>query len=433
MASLSSPGKTIPASLSTRDHPLDSVGLIFNQSGCLPHNQVQMFGSELGLMEISEAEYAHLQHLIHTTAPDVLHARSPPASVLVKDDTGSTMMSPSTTSQAIDLSTSTDEHCLVMSAEKTPVSHGEVPDFVLAKVINEESPTEKHHNRSASSLKQTRSAARVCLEKRFSSMSADTPRQQDYQSSLFTNFVTILQQSEAQETTHPQIHKWLKIDRAKVIGRFPHMAEAKCQGLIFPQSVAFNCHHEKAVSRAPYASSCNSAMSQQSANTKSTEQHCKRKHILMLLCTLQTHRCIHFLFNVDISATSSAVSRKHGNKAALDSAGKSGRSKRKRPHSEVPPSQRREVHNSKERERRKKIRSCCDELNMLVPFCDSRSDKATTLQWTTAFLRYMNETYGDTLKEEFKNAITKSNPSSGHNQIHQEMDEALSIPLTAEQ
>lgn len=48
---------------------------------------------------------------------------------------------------------------------------------------------------------------------------------------------------------------------------------------------------------------------------------------------------------------------------------------------------------------RKKIRSCCDELNLLVPFCQPDSDKVTTLKWTTAFLRYINKTYGDTLKE----------------------------------
>ncbi|MGH0157723.1 UNVERIFIED_CONTAM: hypothetical protein FKN15_046043 [Acipenser sinensis] len=46
-------------------------------------------------------------------------------------------------------------------------------------------------------------------------------------------------------------------------------------------------------------------------------------------------------------------------------------------------SQRRERHNCMERDRRRRIRICCDELNMLVPFCTSETDKATTLQWTT--------------------------------------------------
>lgn len=52
--------------------------------------------------------------------------------------------------------------------------------------------------------------------------------------------------------------------------------------------------------------------------------------------------------------------------------------------------------------RRKKIRLCCDQLNMLVPFCHSDSDKVSTLLWTTAFLRYINKTYGDTFKEVFQ-------------------------------
>ncbi|XP_072371425.1 transcription factor-like 5 protein isoform X2 [Scyliorhinus torazame] len=61
--------------------------------------------------------------------------------------------------------------------------------------------------------------------------------------------------------------------------------------------------------------------------------------------------------------------------------------------------QRRERHNRMERDRRRRIRICCDELNYLVPFCNSETDKATTLQWTTAFLKYIQEKHGDTLKK----------------------------------
>uniref|UniRef100_A0A665V212 BHLH domain-containing protein n=1 Tax=Echeneis naucrates TaxID=173247 RepID=A0A665V212_ECHNA len=86
-------------------------------------------------------------------------------------------------------------------------------------------------------------------------------------------------------------------------------------------------------------------------------------------------------------------------KAASDSARGSQNNTRKRARSSMSHSERRERHNTKERERRKRIRLCCDELNMLVPFCDSDTDKATTLQWTTAFLRYINKTYGDAFKE----------------------------------
>ncbi|NWX16808.1 TCFL5 protein, partial [Aegotheles bennettii] len=64
--------------------------------------------------------------------------------------------------------------------------------------------------------------------------------------------------------------------------------------------------------------------------------------------------------------------------------------------------QRRERHNRLERDRRRRIRVCCDELNLLVPFCTVETDKATTLQWTTAFLKYIQERHGDSLKQEFE-------------------------------
>lgn len=48
---------------------------------------------------------------------------------------------------------------------------------------------------------------------------------------------------------------------------------------------------------------------------------------------------------------------------------------------------------------RRRIRICCDELNLLVPFCNAETDKATTLQWTTAFLKYIQERHGDSLKK----------------------------------
>ncbi|XP_041435019.1 transcription factor-like 5 protein, partial [Xenopus laevis] len=69
-------------------------------------------------------------------------------------------------------------------------------------------------------------------------------------------------------------------------------------------------------------------------------------------------------------------------------------------------SQRREKHNRMERDRRRRIRVCCDELNLLVPFCNGDTDKATTLQWTTAFLRYLQEKHGDALKAEFESEFS---------------------------
>ncbi|XP_029291314.1 LOW QUALITY PROTEIN: transcription factor-like 5 protein [Cottoperca gobio] len=444
MSSIPSACNTLQVSPSSREHTCDPVGLILSQSGCLTHDHGPMLGPELGLMEMSEVEYTHLQHLIqthveaHIAPPDLLDARSHPSPTeMVKDATESTVLSPYMTSQAIDLSTSTDEHCQVMPGEKTPASYGDVPGFVLARVRGEDSPTA---NSSTSSQKRSRSAARVCLENRFNTMSADTPRQQDIQSAVLSNFWTILQQSvEAQEAAvHPQMHKWMKTDRAnpfdvsspfvggafnpvnmceQVMGHIPHMVEPNKHPN--PKSFSFNFCPERVVRKALFTSGCNSTEEQQ-------------------------------LMNIENDVVTSAAFRKHGSthssqpiKAALsapDSAGESGSSSKKRARAHMSLIQRKERHNSKERERRKRIRLYCDELNMLVPFCEVDTDKVTTLQWTTAFLTYINKTYGDTFKEEFQKAITdgkghflKSRPSSGQDTIHREMDEALSIPLTVEQ
>ncbi|XP_069808274.1 transcription factor-like 5 protein [Dendropsophus ebraccatus] len=69
-------------------------------------------------------------------------------------------------------------------------------------------------------------------------------------------------------------------------------------------------------------------------------------------------------------------------------------------------SQRREKHNHRERERRRRIRVHCDELNNLVPFCSVDTDKATTLQWTVAFLRYLQEKHGEPLRKDFEAFIS---------------------------
>uniref|UniRef100_A0A8C3A3V9 BHLH domain-containing protein n=1 Tax=Cyclopterus lumpus TaxID=8103 RepID=A0A8C3A3V9_CYCLU len=318
------------------------------QGACLTIDHGQILGPELGLMEMSEVEYTHLQHLIqvhmeaHAAPPDVPDGRSHPDSPVMP-------------TQAIDLSTSTDEHYLVMPGEKTPASHGEVPGFVLARVRGQDSPTELRADCSTSSQMRSRSSARVCLEKRFNSLSADTPRPQDIQSAFFFSPVVCL------------------------LIQFYALLFFKDDDVATP--AAFKKHGS-------------------------------------------THGSRH----------------RRSASAGPGSAGESGSSTSRRPQSHMSLIQRRERHNSKERERRKRIRLYCDELNMLVPFCESDTDKVTTLQWTTAFLGYIKKTYGDTFKEEFQTAFAdgkghflKSGPSSGPDPIHREMDEILSIPLAVEQ
>lgn len=148
-----------------------------------------MSGAEPALMEMSDVEYSHLQHLIQThveaqAAPSgVSNARS---TMMDKEASGNTMISSITTFQAIDLSTSTDEQHLEMPGERTPASYGEVPGFVLARVSGEDSPTSPHAKTSTSSHKRSSTAARVCLEKRFNTISADTTRQQDIHSAVLS-------------------------------------------------------------------------------------------------------------------------------------------------------------------------------------------------------------------------------------------------------
>jgi len=145
-----------------------------------------MLCSELGLMEMTDVECSHLQHLIQAHMevqagpPDGPDARPHPPAVTVKDVTGLT------STQAIDLSTSGDDYCLVVSGEKTPVAYGDVPGFVLARIRDEESSAEPAAKIRTSSQKQSRSAARVCLEKRFDSLCADTTRPQDIHSAVLS-------------------------------------------------------------------------------------------------------------------------------------------------------------------------------------------------------------------------------------------------------
>ncbi|XP_042347612.1 uncharacterized protein LOC121946873 [Plectropomus leopardus] len=419
MSSFPSVCKTLHVSPSSREHVCDPVGLIFSQGGCLTHDHGQMLGPELGLMEMSESEYSHFQHLIqahveaHNATSNLPDARSQPSTEMVKD---TIVISPLSSTQAIDLSSSTDDHSLVMPGEKTPTSYGEVPSFVLARVRGEDSPTGPPTN---CSQKRPISAARVCLVKRFDTMCADASSQQDTQSAVLSNSLTTLQQSaEAQEAVRQlQLQKWMKTDR--VIGHMPHIVEPNKQRLIIPNGILFNFCPERVFTKTHYTSGSNSTGEQQ-------------------LDTIGN--------DVAIPTASGKHGGTHGPQpvkaapAAPDSAGESRSSTSKRARSHMLLIQRRERHNSKERERRKRIRSYCDELNMLVPFCESDTDKVTTLKWTTTFLRYISETYGNAFRQEFQKTFTngkrhvlKSSLSLGQFQVSLEMDETLSTPHVVEQ
>ena len=253
----------------------------------------QLLGTEINLMEMSEGEYTHLQHLLQTqmdgqaTEHDGVDVRFPatifglsvttqlattqPATP--KYDPGLAKMFTSPTIQAMDLSTSNEEQCVIPdlrlnetvdieelamviscsgsghSGEKTPTTCGEVPGSVLVRVKREagETLTEAPAHGCGFSLNRPHSSARVCLEKRFSCMAEDVPRQQDTQTAVLTkyeqsifvlvkwwndqcycvtvmfcsapSFLTMLQQStESQEPSiHQQMQKWMKSDRTNPI------------------------------------------------------------------------------------------------------------------------------------------------------------------------------------------------------------------------
>lgn len=181
--------KAIHGSLSFGEQTSDSAGLFLNQGGCVNQKQGQVLCSELGLMDMTDVEYSHLQHFfqahmdVQAGPPDGPDARIHPATAIV---TNTKEMSPLTSTQAIDLSTSNDDHCEAMSGEKTPVSYGEVPSSVLARIRSEESLSETPVKGRTSSEKLSRSTTKVCLEKRFNSMCTDTTREQDIHSAVLS-------------------------------------------------------------------------------------------------------------------------------------------------------------------------------------------------------------------------------------------------------
>ncbi|CAB1345880.1 unnamed protein product [Coregonus sp. 'balchen'] len=58
--------KTIHVSPALGQYNPDSVEVIMSQNGCVPNDQSQIFGTELNLMEMTEGEYTHLQHIIQS-------------------------------------------------------------------------------------------------------------------------------------------------------------------------------------------------------------------------------------------------------------------------------------------------------------------------------------------------------------------------------
>lgn len=402
-------------------HIHDSVGAILNHTDFLSHDQGQMLGPELNLAaEMSEGEYSHLQQLIQTHIETNESDMTDQSTATMKD---ATVLSPLSTTQAIDLSTSASVHDLGLPGEKTPLCYGEVPSFVLAKIKGEEFLAAPPDNSRLPTQTRGPCTARVCLEKRFNSIAGTSMGPEDLQSAVLSKSLTTVQQpTDTQDaSSHSLLQKWfIGSERSNemvgpyigiynpvtnicgpVIRQISHLEPNPQQGLIIPKGFPLSLCPERALANNSFASGTSRPQ--------------------------------------DRKTSPLAQKRDQGNKSKAsketpDSAGVTGSSVKKRPQQVVPPSLRRERHNSKERERRKRIRLCCDELNMLVPFCQADTDKVTTLQWTTTYLRYVSKMYGDTIKEEFQKTFAdknglKTKPSAVNDLILQDTE---NIPMAVE-
>ncbi|XP_067226570.1 transcription factor-like 5 protein [Chanodichthys erythropterus] len=263
----------------------------------------------------------------------------------------------------------------VLGCETTPVSGVEVPGSVLDRVqCALEERTDVHHRRGTRPLEGRLSPpARVCLEKRFLSVLCHS-----------TNTPGI--------STHAQIEKWSKPDKmVKIQGTYPYEGHLFKTGgqqseLIIPAELTLSFRADKGSEsgmRAPFVNYTDTA-DQQTATLKN-EVVGKAAHPIKRVWT-RALRTSNILQGSDNWKTCARMSY----------------TKRDRTRPLMDQTQRKEVHNRKERDRRRRIRLCCDELNLLVPFCYADTDKATTLQWTTAFLKYIQEIHGDCLKQDFQ-------------------------------
>ncbi|XP_017553674.1 transcription factor-like 5 protein [Pygocentrus nattereri] len=431
-------------------HP---VSVTVSQNGC---DQGPAVSSEFSLTEITEVEYSHLQHILHAqmeaqTAEqeelveiipcrkEELNQPSYTESSLTsypKRENNSTSCSPPSTpavcqpvaSSILDIDepyTFSDSNhpetenvqeikMIVTDGEMTPTCCVEVPNSVLAKVKYAKDRSVDSSDRRAVPPLHLRPnpPARVCLEKRFNCSPGDKNRQQESQAAVLNTFLSMLQHSTDTQgiALLSQSENWPKTDKmAAVECTFPgtflnthvqglnHLLEgSKHPEEILPKNFTFSYRPDKTTDvllRAPYIIHTDKAEEQRGtkleseAEEKSDPPAKRSRKCVPRALQVQAPNIIHGPGNWKKGCVVPGF--KHGKTAG----------------SPLEIKQQRERHNSKERDRRRRIRLCCDELNLLVPFCTAETDKATTLQWTTAFLKYIRELHGDSLKQDFENAF----------------------------
>uniref|UniRef100_K7FC01 Transcription factor like 5 n=1 Tax=Pelodiscus sinensis TaxID=13735 RepID=K7FC01_PELSI len=284
---------------------------------------------------------------------------------------------------------------------------------------------------------RSKSAVRVRLEDRFNSIQTENPRCQEPQESGVTlnNLVTLIRQpAELMGVPlHQQQNKCTTLVKNKTAAattalQFTYplftmnacsttgsanpsqtqnsgtsctiLEAAKHQDLGLPRAFSF-CYHQEIESTKQTVGTRNKALPEQVWIKVGEEALCKqainkrsRSRIRQLDANVERKPLSEIQNICDSQSTASAQGTWQSTQVNSSMQAQSG--------IQGGISQRRERHNRMERDRRRRIRICCDELNLLVPFCTADTDKATTLQWTTAFLKYIQERHGDSLKKEFE-------------------------------
>ncbi|XP_053498742.1 transcription factor-like 5 protein [Ictalurus furcatus] len=412
----------------------EPVNVIISQKEC---DQGQVVNSEFNLMEMTEVEYTHLQHLIQShmeaqDGPEELRVNPPSttecgsensckacpfpyASPACPPDASSSSSFPtdvqfvsvpsnqgSEDSQEVKMLLYSDPSSISTLGGSTPTSNGEVPSSMLVKLrCVMDGARERNDNRRVLPLgSRPNPPARVCLEKRFNCDSCDLTKKQESQAAVLNTFLSMLHNSTDVPgiAMHSEPENWSKVERtAAVECGHPYTGNQRL------------CHFSQLLEGSKHPAKNPSV-------SKSADSVPKSPCIIYADVTTEEQ-----VINMENEGVQKAVKRARTRGARtlqardpniMQGSGKwnpvcliPGRKPDRRTRLPLEISQRKETHNLKERDRRRRIRLCCDELNMLVPFCNAETDKATTLQWTTAYLKYIREIYGDSLKQGFQNTF----------------------------
>ncbi|NXI67454.1 TCFL5 protein, partial [Anseranas semipalmata] len=328
--------------------------------------------------------------------------------------------------------------------DKTPKSSSvEVPGHSLVRVKHGDSfvGTNKGNilveNSALAPESRSKSAVRVRLEDRFNSIQTENPRCQEPQESGVTlnNLVTLIRQPSELigVPLHQHQNKCATLLKNKTAPATPSLQftyplftmnacsttgsanpsqaqtsgtsctileAAKHQDLGIPRTFSF-CYHQEIESTKQTVGAMNKALPEEVWIKVGEDTLCKQainKRSCSRISPLDANIDRKPLSDIQNMRDSQSTASAQGSWQSAQS----NSSMQVQSGTQEGVAQRRERHNRMERDRRRRIRICCDELNLLVPFCTADTDKATTLQWTTAFLKYIQERHGDSLKQEFE-------------------------------